>query len=96
MAPERGRTGTRDSMHVLLPDQGWTLAKVYSPEDRLLNARYANALGRLSSDPNALQPFRGKSIMTSKDRVMLITDNQTLGILDRKNMLRGKIDSLYA
>lgn len=82
------------AMQVPLRD-GWHAARVYTREDRVLLARYANALKRADRDPHALDPFKGKTVTTSLGRVELVTDRRTLAALDRKGEIRGQIDRLY-
>ena len=82
------------AMYVLRQD-GWHPARVYRHEDRVLLARYANALKRADQDPRALDPFEGKTITTSLGRVKLVTTRRTLAVLDRKDQIRGQIDRLY-
>ncbi len=75
---------------------GWHAVRVYTREDRVLLGRYANALRRYADgDRQALDPFRGKTIMTSQGRIELVTDKRTIAALERKDELRGQVDRLY-
>jgi hypothetical protein len=83
-------------MYAPLSD-GWHPARIYRREDRVLLARYTNALRRyLDGDRKALVPFKHKTIRTSIGRIELLTDGRTIRALERKGELRGQIDRLYA
>ncbi len=89
-----GHRGGR-AMYMPFPD-GWHVVRVYSREDRVLLGRYANALQRYADgDRAALDPFKGRTIMTSLGRRELLTDGRTLAALERKDELRGQVDRLY-
>ncbi len=75
---------------------GWHAVRVYGREDRVLLGRYANSLRLYADgDRHALDPFEGKTIMTSSGRVELLTDGRTIAALERKDELRGQVDRLY-
>jgi len=92
-AYEQHRGG--EPMWILFRD-GWHAVRVYTREDRVLLGRYANALRRYADgDRHALDPFKGRSIMTSLGQRELLTDGPTIAGLERRGELRGQVDRLY-
>lgn len=93
---EATKSDTLAAVMNLTTDGGTVAVPIRGSRDRVLVAKYENAVGRFINfgDESALAPFRGKSVrLPTGERIPLLTDPDRLTQLGREGRLG--FDNLY-